>query len=91
MDFLKLSTTEVPWVSVLLLCPVFALESKTVQFTCDLTESGFFGGGQLLLWLFCARFLELEVQIIKPVGGSSVKNTVLSILMNSMLLSKQDL
>lgn len=54
-----------------LLC--FALESKTVQIICDLTESGFFGEGQLLLWLFCARFLELEVQLIKPVGGSSVK------------------
>lgn len=72
MDFLKLSTTEVPWVSVLLLCPVFALESKTVQITCDLTESGFFGEGQLLVWLFCARFMELEVQLIKPVGGSTV-------------------
>lgn len=91
MDFLKFSTTEVPWVSVLLRCPVFALESKTVQMTCDLTESGFFGGGQLLLWLFCARFLELEVQLIKPVGGSSVKKTVLSISTNLILLSKQDL
>lgn len=75
MDSLKLSTTEVLWVSVLLLCPVFALESKTVQITCDLTESGFFGEGQLLLWLFCVRFLALEVQLIKPVGGSSVKKT----------------
>lgn len=59
--------------TVLLLCPVFALESKTVQITCDLTESGFFGEGQLLLCLFSAKFLELEVQLIKPVGGSNVK------------------
>lgn len=82
MDFLKLSTTEVPWVSVLLLCPGFALESKTVQITCDLTESGLFGEGQLL-WLFCARFLELEVQLIKPVGGSSVKKkTICSLHLN---------
>lgn len=82
MDFLKLSTTEVLWVSVLLLCPGFALESKTVQVTCDLTESGLCGEGQLLLWLFCARFLELELQL-KPVDGSSVKkNPVLSISTN---------
>lgn len=43
---------------------------------------------------FCARFLELEVQLIKPVGGSSVKKktkTVLSISTYLMLLSKQGL
>lgn len=72
MDFLKLSTTEVLWVSVLLLCPGVALESKTVQITCDLTESGLSGEGQLLLWLLCARFLELELQL-KSLGGSRVK------------------
>lgn len=66
----------------MLLCPVFALESKTVQITCDLTDSGFFGEGQLLLWLFCARFLELELQLIKPVGGSSVKKKNFSLHLN---------